>query len=280
MPSRPAIPAEITREILLESGHRCAVCGTPCPLERAHIIPWHKSGEHKAEDLICLCANCHERADKEKWGETTLREYKRRPWVLRQYMTSVDRVSEPITRLRITVDIELEHFDDKHQDWLRHAVAGFLDISPHAVRIAAIEGSSVEVIIELPVRSAARLLSAYRRNEPELVEYLAPLVLLDLDVEMARREEPPDQRLPSLKQPMEGIQVTKLDVLRALYIAYRAEPGEWVNSGQIRRKLGLSGDRMNAIILSLKERGFIEAKFLADRALLKITADGVSVLES
>jgi len=85
MPSRPAIPAEVTREILLESGHRCAVCGTSCPLERAHIIPWHKSREHKAEDLICLCANCHERADKEKWGERTLRCYKKRPWVLRQY---------------------------------------------------------------------------------------------------------------------------------------------------------------------------------------------------
>lgn len=85
MPSRPAIPAEVTREILLESGHRCAVCGTPCPLERAHIVPWHRSREHKAENLICLCANCHERADKEKWGEKTLEEYKKKPWVLRQY---------------------------------------------------------------------------------------------------------------------------------------------------------------------------------------------------
>jgi len=83
MPDRPSIPAEVAREILLESGHRCAVCGTPCPLEQAHIIPWHKSREHKAEDLICLCANCHERADSEKWGEKMLREYKRMPWVLR-----------------------------------------------------------------------------------------------------------------------------------------------------------------------------------------------------
>jgi formylglycine-generating enzyme required for sulfatase activity len=85
MPDRPSIPAEITRQILVESGHRCAVCGANCPLERAHIIPWHKSKEHKAEDLICLCASCHERADLEKWGEKTLREYKQRPWVVRQY---------------------------------------------------------------------------------------------------------------------------------------------------------------------------------------------------
>ena len=85
MSDRPSIPAEIERKILIECGHRCAVCGTSIPLELAHIIPWHKSREHKAEDLICLCANCHELADKEKWGEKTLREYKQRPWVIRQY---------------------------------------------------------------------------------------------------------------------------------------------------------------------------------------------------
>jgi hypothetical protein len=84
MPNRPSIPAEIVRQILIESGHRCAVCGAGCPLERAHIVSWHKSKEHRVEDLICLCANCHERADQEKWGERTLREYKRRPWILRQ----------------------------------------------------------------------------------------------------------------------------------------------------------------------------------------------------
>lgn len=97
MPDRPAIPKDITRQILVESGHRCAVCGANCPLERAHIIPWHKSKEHKVEDLICLCASCHERADLENWGEKTLREYKRRPWVLRQGQADAkaDMISMP-----------------------------------------------------------------------------------------------------------------------------------------------------------------------------------------
>lgn len=87
MPNRPPIPAEISRGVLFESGHRCAVCGVSTPIERAHIIPWHKSKEHKKEDLICLCANCHQRADSEKWGEKTLRKYKERPWVMRQQET-------------------------------------------------------------------------------------------------------------------------------------------------------------------------------------------------
>jgi len=84
--SRPRIPADVERQILTESGHRCAVCGEPLPLERAHIIPWRNSHKHRAEDLICLCANCHHRADTE-WSQRILREYKQRPWVLRRFDT-------------------------------------------------------------------------------------------------------------------------------------------------------------------------------------------------
>jgi tetratricopeptide (TPR) repeat protein len=187
MYNRPAIPAEITREVLIESGHRCAVCGAGCPLERAHIIPWHKSREHKAEDLICLCANCHQRADLEKWGERTLREYKRKPWVQRQY-ENADSMPEPTTNVVLTIEMELENFDGKNQRWLQHAIAGFLEISPNAVRITSMEKSSVKVTIELPTQSAERLLNAYKRNDPVLDKYLAPMVLLDLRRERARRE--------------------------------------------------------------------------------------------
>lgn len=85
MPNRPTIPAEVSRQVFIEAGHRCAVCGTPVPLERAHIIPWHRTRDHSAENLICLCANCHQRADQEKWDTETLRQYKERPWVHRNY---------------------------------------------------------------------------------------------------------------------------------------------------------------------------------------------------
>jgi len=83
--TRPRIPAEVEREIFIQAGHRCAVCGESLPLDRAHIIPWRESREHRVEDLICLCANCHRRADVEKWGQPTLREYKQRPWVSRRF---------------------------------------------------------------------------------------------------------------------------------------------------------------------------------------------------
>jgi hypothetical protein len=62
------------------------VCGESFPLDRAHIIPWRDSHEHRAEDLICLCTNCHRKSN--EWSQRTLREYKQRPWVLRRFDTT------------------------------------------------------------------------------------------------------------------------------------------------------------------------------------------------
>src|SRR5437773_254172 len=135
MSTRPAIPVAIRRKVLVESGHRCAVDGTPCPLETAHIVPWHISQEHKAADLICLCANCHERADREKWGEQQLREYKVRPSVSRQFERSDDQLQ--MTRVELTIDMDLSEFDELHERLLQHALALLLNISPNAVRIIA-----------------------------------------------------------------------------------------------------------------------------------------------
>ena len=74
--NRPAIPIAIRREVLFEARHHCAVCCNPLPLEQAHVIPWKESHEHSVADLIALCANCHSRADGEKWGVKVFRQYK------------------------------------------------------------------------------------------------------------------------------------------------------------------------------------------------------------
>src|ERR1700720_507531 len=79
---RPRIPAETQKLLLIEAGHRCCACGAELPLERAHIVPWSRSRDHSLANLICLCANCHARADSESWGEEVLRQYKEQPWVL------------------------------------------------------------------------------------------------------------------------------------------------------------------------------------------------------
>jgi hypothetical protein len=77
MGKRPAIPAELERRILIEAGHRCAIpaCRHPT-IEIAHIEPWRKVKEHRFENLIALCPNCHTRYDKGEIDRKSLRIYK------------------------------------------------------------------------------------------------------------------------------------------------------------------------------------------------------------
>src|SRR6266581_3729400 len=89
MPDRPAIPIEIQREVLFEARHRCAVCCEPTPLQRAHIRPWSDSHDHSVANLIALCANCHARADSERWGVVVLKRYKQTPCALAAHSAPV-----------------------------------------------------------------------------------------------------------------------------------------------------------------------------------------------
>lgn len=155
---RPEIPSAISREVLIESGHRCAVCGDGCSLERAHIIPWRESREHRLENLICLCATCHERADKEEWGAKTLHEYKRRPWILRKGTESA--APQPTKRVQLVLAMEYASFDATTQRILVHALAAFLNIPPEAIKVCSVEEGSVKLVVELPAAAAERLTGA------------------------------------------------------------------------------------------------------------------------
>ncbi len=198
MSGRPAIPADIKRQVLIESGHRCAVCGRFSPLELAHIIPWHKSKEHKAENLICLCANCHGQSHKGKWDEKTLREYKKRPYVIRQ-REKEDIKPKPRISVTLWIDLELEEFNEETERWIQSVLAGFLLIPRDMIRKVFIEKGSLKVTIELPERSAEKLLDAYEKEDTRsiLTQCLAPVVLLDL-----RRAEG-ERRRAGLPKPRE-----------------------------------------------------------------------------
>lgn len=192
--ARPAIPAEIARKVLFESGHRCAVCGAECPLERAHIIPWRDCKEHNLENLVCLCANCHARADLEKWSSETLRSYKNMPWVLRSRQNPEPAVKESASII-LTVRMDLDQFDEKHQRFLRFAIASFLDISPDEVRIRKIEMGSVKVTFEVPAESieelqkrdnlkaAAKMLQGVALESIEIFDELEDLVATTVETE-------------------------------------------------------------------------------------------------
>lgn len=188
MAEQTPIPDEVKAKVLLESGFRCAVDGKPCSLKTAQIMPWHQADEYKVEDLICLCEACKEQVIKDRWNEEVLRGFKQSPWIARQ-SEDPQTTTKSTTRVRLTVETRKEDFDENEQRWLCYAIAAFLDILPQAVRIIKVKKGNFKVTIRLPTESAGKLLSAYKRQAPELNDFLAPIVISDLHQVLTARQK-------------------------------------------------------------------------------------------
>lgn len=79
MADRPPIPAELRRQVLIEAGHRCAIhtC-RHIDVDVHHIVPWAQRPEHRFDNLIALCPNCHRQAERGDIDRKSLRLYKAR----------------------------------------------------------------------------------------------------------------------------------------------------------------------------------------------------------
>lgn len=78
MANRKTMPTALKRKVLVEAGHRCAVptC-RQIPVEVHHIVDYAKVQEHRFENLIALCANCHTLATERRIDESSVLQYKR-----------------------------------------------------------------------------------------------------------------------------------------------------------------------------------------------------------
>lgn len=77
MTERPTLPTDLKRRVLVEAGHRCSI--PTCrhiEVDVHHIVPWETCHEHRYENLIALCPNCHRRAGKGEIDRQSLRIYK------------------------------------------------------------------------------------------------------------------------------------------------------------------------------------------------------------
>jgi len=128
--NRPAIPAEIKREVLVEAGHRCAIqtCRHDTNIDVHHIIPWEKCRAHKAENLIALCPNCHRSAHDGKIDRKSLLKYKE----ICQKLTNPPNphiVSDVVAFIKFNPNITTEILDACNISSL--ADYGILDFSFH-----------------------------------------------------------------------------------------------------------------------------------------------------
>ena len=148
MADRPAIPIDVKRQVLFECCHRCAVDGVPVQLENAHIIPWCETQDHRPENLVCLCALCHDRSHREGWDEKTLRMYKECPWAMRQYANAGFVPSNSSTVEFTLTGIQLADISDEVRRQLPAAIAAYFDIPANQIRMTSAkpEGWSIAAI--------------------------------------------------------------------------------------------------------------------------------------
>lgn len=61
MVSRPSIPSDLVRQLMLDAGYRCSIpmCQVSTNLEIDHIVDWSIVKKHEYSNLIVLCPNHH-----------------------------------------------------------------------------------------------------------------------------------------------------------------------------------------------------------------------------
>jgi len=191
MTNRPSIPIEVQREVLFEARHRCAVCCEPIPLERAHIRPWNETKEHAKENLIALCANCHSRADSERWGESYLKRYKENPCALAAHaMPPMSAEQKSIVDLIIATDPD--KMTEKQCERLVSMVAAYAGIHLSTVTVQAVSpANSLRVRLVMPEDAAGKLVRGFRDAAPELKAFLDDFVLLGVEIVTPSQESSP-----------------------------------------------------------------------------------------
>ena len=170
--NRPAIPIAIRREVLFEARHHCAVCCNPLPLEQAHVIPWNESREHSVANLIALCANCHSRADGEKWGVKVLRKFKSDPCILARKSNAPEGSTSHLVQLvEVLVQKKVEEMMLRSSQ-LGSAVAAYTT-APGEVEVVSVgPANSSRVVLRLPRAAAQKFLAGFQRHDPLLLAFL------------------------------------------------------------------------------------------------------------
>lgn len=203
MSNRPAIPIRIKREVLFEARHQCAVCCEPLPLEYAHIVPWSETQDHSLANLIALCANCHSRADNERWGVVFLKRYKKQPCALAVRLPPMSGEQKALVDLILACDPDV--MTEKQRQRLVSMTAAYAGVNVSVVSVVSVEQTnSSRIRFELPHDAAEALIAGFQAQDPRLAAFLEELAETVCD---------PSENY-KLDSPQEDLPVTRYGILR------------------------------------------------------------------
>lgn len=192
MSSRPAIPTAVRREVLFEARYRCAVCCEPTPLENAHVVPWSETRDHTAANLIALCANCHTRADKEKWGKSQLHGFKKRPCALASNSPPIVSAEQQAI-IDLVISSDPDTMTDIQRTRLVSMVAAYAGAQVGQVHLISVsQANSSRIQLTMPKAAAVKMLEGFARHDPLLRSFLDDFELIG--VEMPTEKLLPRQR--------------------------------------------------------------------------------------
>ncbi len=172
MSDRPAIPIDIQRDLLFECRYRCACDCEPVSLEKAHIIPWSKSKDHSAPNLVVLCANCHTRSHVENWPESQLRRFKERPCALeRDRMPVVSGEQKAMVDLIVSTNVD--SMTDRQRLRFAMIAAAYAGVEFREVSVVAVAPTNSSLVrVEMPRSAAERLILGFQSEDPRLASFL------------------------------------------------------------------------------------------------------------
>lgn len=84
--NQPPTPSPVKRLLRQEAGFGCCVCGNPI-IQYHHIIPWESEQHFRPEDMMCLCPNHHDEANKKAMLEKEQRKHKTNPFNIQKGIT-------------------------------------------------------------------------------------------------------------------------------------------------------------------------------------------------
>ncbi len=173
MPNRPAIPTRVQEELMLECRHRCACCCEPVALEKAHIRPWSETADHRFENLVVFCANCHTRSHTEKWSVAVLRGYKADPCALKKGGALPPMSPEKKVLVELILAAEPAELTEFRRAFLLSAVAAFTGCRYEDGRVISVErANSSRLRLELPRAAAEALVAGFQAQDPRLASFL------------------------------------------------------------------------------------------------------------